>query len=141
MPDIIMAISAGVGATSTIMQANAQKEARKEALRAQQATQEMEREQNRKAVINTLRQARIKRAMVTQSATNAGATGSGQAGALGSISTQAAGSIGMQGMQQQTAMNVSQFNRRAARAEGQADLFGSIRGLSGDIFNYARDFT
>jgi len=141
MPEIVMAIAAGTKVVSTAMQINEMKDARKEALRAQQAEREVQREQNRRAVVNTLRKARIQRAMVQQSASNTGAMGSGQAGAIGSIASQAGSSIGFQGMQQQAASNISMFNKRASAAESRAGTFGALSDLSGQAFNYAKSFT
>ncbi len=135
---MVAAIGTTVG--STAMQVKESQDARQQALKAQQAEREIQREQNRRAVVNTLRKARIQRAMVQQSALNTGATGSGQAGAIGSIGSQTASSVGFQGMQQQAATNISQFNKRASAAESRAGAYGALSDLSQKAFTFAQGF-
>lgn len=138
--EAVMAAAVGVNIGSSILQAKEMKDARKEAMKAQQAEREVQREQNRRAVINTLRKSRIQRAMVQQSAQNVGAMGTGAMGAMGSIGSQTASSIGFQGMQQQAATNISQFNKRASAAESRAGAYGALSDLSQKAFSFAQGF-
>jgi len=117
--------SVGSGVASAMEAKDAARE-QKKAMRAENA---MQQEQNRKAAMQTLREARIRGAMMQASAVNTGAIGSGLSGGLGSIQTMAGSSIGMQGMQAQTAKNVSQFNQRAANAASRAGTFGTASEL------------
>lgn len=136
----IMLGAAAVTGVSTGMQVKEARSARQEALKAQQAEREVQREQNRRAVINTLRKSRIQRAMVQQSAQNVGAMGTGAMGAMGSVGSQTASSIGFQGMQQQAATNISQFNKRASAAESRAGAYGALSDLSQKAFGFAESF-
>lgn len=138
--EAVMAAAVGVNISSSILQAKEMKDARKEAMKAQQAEREVQREQNRRAVINTLRKSRIQRAMVQQSAQNVGAMGTGAMGAMGSIGSQTASSVGFQGMQQQAATNISQFNKRASAAESRAGAYGALSDLSQRAFGFAQSF-
>lgn len=138
--EALMVAAIGTTVGSTAMQVKESQDARQQALKAQQAEREVQREQNRRAVVNTLRKARIQRAMVQQSALNTGATGSGQAGAIGSIGSQTASSVGFQGMQQQAATNISQFNKRASAAESRAGAYGALSDLSQKAFTFAQGF-
>ena len=138
--EALMVAAIGTTVGSTAMQVKESRDARQQALKAQQAEREVQREQNRRAVVNTLRKARIQRAMVQQSALNTGATGSGQAGAIGSIGSQTASSVGFQGMQQQAATNISQFNKRASAAESRAGAYGALSDLAGKTFTFAQGF-
>lgn len=136
----IMLGAAAVTGASTGMQVKEARSARQEALKAQQAEREVQREQNRRAVINTLRKSRIQRAMVQQSAQNVGAMGTGAMGAMGSIGSQTASSIGFQGMQQQAATNISQFLKRQSAAESRAGAYGALGDLSQKAFGFAQGF-
>jgi hypothetical protein len=138
--EALMVAAIGTTVGSTAMQVKESQDARQQALKAQQAEREIQREQNRRAVVNTLRKARIQRAMAQQSALNTGATGSGQAGAIGSIGSQTASSVGFQGMQQQAATNISQFNKRASAAESRAGAYGALSDLSQKAFTFAQGF-
>lgn len=124
--------SVGSGVASAMQQKNAAQE-QKRAARVEQALQQ---EQNRKAAIQTLREARIRSAMIATSAQNTGATGSGSAGAMGSIQSMVGSAIGQQGMQAQASRNISQFNQRAANAQTKAGLFGA----ASDIFAQGTGF-
>ena len=99
---IIASLVGSVG--SQVMAAKEAKDAAKEQRRAQKVETAIQMEQNRKSAVQAIREARIRSAMVQQSATNTGAMGSGQAGAIGSIQSQAGAALGFQGMQQQAAM-------------------------------------
>lgn len=138
--EAVMLAAVGTTVGSTAMQVMESRDARKQALKAQQAEREVQREQNRRAVINTLRKSRIQRAMVQQSAQNVGAMGTGAMGAMGSIGSQTASSIGFQGMQQQAATNISQFNKRASAAESRAGAYGALSDLSQKAFGFAQGF-
>lgn len=138
--EAVMLAAVGTTFGSTAMQVMESRDARKQALKAQQAEREVQREQNRRAVINTLRKSRIQRAMVQQSAQNVGAMGTGAMGAMGSIGSQTASSVGFQGMQQQAATNISQFNKRASAAESRANAYGALSDLSQKAFGFAQDF-
>lgn len=124
--------SAGSGVASAMQQ----KEAAKEQKRAARVEQAIQQEQNRKAAIQTIREARIRSAMVAASSQNAGAMGSGAAGAMGSIQSMAGSAVGFQGMQAQASRNISQFNQRAADAQTKAGLFGA----ASDIFAQGSGF-
>ena len=74
--------------------------------------------------------------MVQQSAQNVGAMGTGAMGAMGSIGSQTASSIGFQGMQQQAALNQSQFLANASRAQSRAGQFGAAADIFGNLANF-----
>jgi len=136
--EAVMAAAVGVNIGSSILQAKEMKDARKEAMKAQQAEREVQREQNRRAVINTLRKSRIQRAMVQQSAQNVGAMGTGSMGAMGSIGSQTASSIGFQGMQQQASTNISQFLKKQSAAESRMGAYGALSDLSQKAFTFGQ---
>ena len=138
--EALMVAAIGTTVGSTAMQVVESRDARQQALKAQQAEREVQREQNRRAVINTLRKSRIQRAMVQQSAQNVGAMGTGAMGAMESIGSQTASSVGFQGMQQQAATNISQFNKRASAAESRAGAYGALSDLSQKAFGFAKEF-
>jgi hypothetical protein len=117
--------SVGSGVASAMEQKDAARE-QKKAMRAETA---MQQEQNRKSAMQTLREARIRSAMVAASAQNTGATGSGASGAMGSIRTMAGSSIGFQNMQAQTAKNISQFNQNAMNSQSRAATLGTASEL------------
>lgn len=131
---IIGSIVGQVG--SGIMAAREAKQAAQEQRRAQRVETAIQMEQNRKSAIQAIREARIRSAMVQQSAVTTGAQGSGQAGAMGSIASQAGSAIGFQGMQQQAAMNQSQFLARASRAQSRAGQFGAASDIFGQFAGY-----
>lgn len=132
-----LAIGSFIGSVgSGVASAMQQKEAAKDQKRAMRVEQAIQQEQNRKAAIQTLREARIRSAMVAASAQNTGARGSGAAGAMGSIQTMAGSAIGQQGMQAQGARNISQFNQSAANAQARAGAFGA----ASDIFAKGTSF-
>lgn len=132
-----LAIGSFIGSVgSGIASAMQQKEAAREQKKAMRVEQAIQQEQNRKAAIQTLREARIRSAMVAASAQNTGARGSGAAGAMGSIQNMAGSAIGQQGMQAQASRNISQFNQRAANAQTKAGLFGA----ASDIFAQGTGF-
>ena len=126
----------GLNVGSQIMAAREAKDAAKEQRRAQKVENAIQMEQNRKSAVQAIREARIRSAMVQQSATNTGAMGSGQAGAIGSIQSQAGAALGFQGMQRQGALNQSQFLANASRAQGRAGQFGAAANLFGNLATF-----
>lgn len=123
-------------AASGVMASKEASSAAKEQRKAQKAETAIQIEQNKKAAIQGMREARIRSAMVQQSAANTGAKGSGESGALGSIASQAGAAIGFQGMQQQAAMNQSQFMANASRAQSRAGNWGAASDLFGTAANF-----
>lgn len=124
--------SVGTGVASAMQQKDAARE-QKKAMRAELA---MQTEQNRKAAIQTLRESRIRSAMIQASAQNTGAMGSGAAGARGSVQSMAGSAIGFQGMQAQSARNISGFAQSAANAQSKAALYGT----ASDLFSKGTGF-
>lgn len=131
---IITALVAQTG--SQIMAANEAREAAQQQRKAQKVETAIQMEQNKKNAIQAMREARIRSAMVQQSAVSTGATGSGQAGAMGSIRSQAGAAIGFQGMQQQAALNQSQFLANASRAQSKAGTFAAAGDIFGNLANF-----
>jgi hypothetical protein len=121
---------------SQIMAANEAKQAAQQQRKAQKVETAIQMEQNKKNAVQAMREARIRSAMVQQSAMNTGATGSGQAGTMGSIRSQAGAAIGFQGMQQQAALNQSQFLANASRAQSRAGQFGAAADLFGQLASF-----
>lgn len=131
---IITALVAQTG--SQIMAAKEAREAAQQQRKAQKVETAIQMEQNKKNAIQAMREARIRSAMVQQSAVSSGAMGSGQAGAMGSIRSQAGAAIGFQGMQQQAALNQSQFLANASRAQSRADQFGAAADIFGNLASF-----
>lgn len=109
-----------------------QKDAMKEQKKAQRAETAMQLEENKRAARQVRREQRIKAAAIEQAAQNTGAKGSGLEGAVGSIGSQAASNIGFQGVRSGAAQAISNFNQRAADAEGNALLAGAVGGIFKD---------
>lgn len=110
-----------------------QKDAMREQKKAQRAETAMQMEENKRAVRQVRREQRIKAAAVEQASQNTGvAQSSGQIGAVGSIGSQAASNIGFQGVRSGAAQAISNFNQRAADAEGNALLAGAVGGIFKD---------
>lgn len=133
-----LAVSAFVASVGTgVASAMEQKDAARQQKKAMRAETAMQTEQNRRAAIQTLREARIRSAMIQASAQNTGAMGSGAAGAMGSIQSMAGGAVGFQGMQAQASKNISQFNQRASDAMSRANMFGAASQLFGQASSFA----
>lgn len=134
----IEVIGALVGAQvgSQVLAAKEAKQAAQEQRRAQKVETAIQMEQNKKNAVQAMREARIRSAMVQQSAVSSGAMGSGQAGAMGSIRSQAGAAIGFQGMQQQAALNQSQFLANASRAQSRAGQFGAAADIFGNLASF-----
>lgn len=124
-------IFAGLSVLSGVLQAKAENKAAKEQRKAQKLQTAIEAEQNRKAAVQTLRESRIKAAMIAQSAQNTGALGSGEEGALGSIQSQTASSIGFQRQKTSAAEGQTYLLGRASRAQSQAGMFQA----GGNVFD------
>lgn len=129
MPPVVIAagVLAAASVASGAMAAKEQKEAVKYQKKAQRQQTGIEVEKNRRAAVMAMREARIRSAVIAQTAQNAGAKGSGQAGAQGSISSQAGSAVGFQRVQQQAAINTSNFLAEASRAQGKALGWGAAQ--------------
>lgn len=140
-----IAAVAALGATvySGQQQAKATKQsaaAQREATAAQGRASSVEAQRAR---IQQVREARIRRAQVLSSGTNAGlGTGtSGIGGAVGSISTQMAENIGTIGQQENFAQETSAALQVAADKQVTAQKWQMIGGFSQSIFNASGGFT
>jgi len=131
---IVASIGASVG--SQILAANEAKQAANQQRKAQKVETAIQIEQNKKNAVQAMRESRIRSAMVQQSAASTGARGSGESGALGSIASQAGAAIGFQGMQQQAALNQSQFLANASRAQSRAGQFGAASDIFGQLASF-----
>ena len=134
----IEVIGALVGAQvgSQVLAAKEAREAAQQQRKAQKVETAIQMEQNKKNAVQAMREARIRSAMVQQSAVSSGAMGSGQAGAMGSIRSQAGAAIGFQGMQQQAALNQSQFLANASRAQSRAGTYGAAADIFGNLASF-----
>ena len=132
----IVAGLVGLQTGSQVLAAKEAKQAAQEQRRAQKVETAIQMEQNKKNAVQAMREARIRSAMVQQSAVSTGAQGSGQAGAMGSIRSQAGAAIGFQGMQQQAALNQSQFLANASRAQSRAGQFGAASDIFGNLASF-----
>lgn len=133
-----MIASAVISVSSGIGQAMQQRQAAQDMKKARRAETAMQVEQNRRAAVSTLREARIRRAAIMASSENAGTRGaSGESGAVGSIGSMAGSALGFQRMQSQNATNISRFAQRAADSQSKADTFAAVGNLADKAFSFS----
>lgn len=143
----IAAVAVGVSAAATVYSSNKQAKATKQAAAAQrEATAAQGRASSveaQRARIQQVREARIRRAQVLSSGTNAGlGTGtSGIGGAVGSIASQMGENIGTINQQQTFAQETSAALQQSADYQVKAQKWQMIGNFSKSIFNQAGGFT
>ena len=123
---IIAGVGLVVGTALQIKQARAQADAADE----QKKQARVEAQRRRRA---TLREARIKQAQSINAASAQGVgQSSGLAGGVASASSQAGTEIGY-------VNSIELSNRRAAKAQAKADLYGGAAGIVGGISSFGQD--
>ena len=116
----------------------AQQEAARRQQTANLARQRVSEIQNRRARLRTLEEQRIRGAQAQQAGAGAG-LGAGTTsirGTVASLRAQAAGNIGMQQTLAAGERSIFMSEQAAARAAGQADLFGAAAQLGGELGGY-----
>jgi len=116
----------------------AQQEAARRQQTANLARQRVSEIQNRRARLRTLEEQRIRGAQAQQAGAGAG-LGAGTTsvrGTVASLRAQAAGNIGMQQTMAAGERSIFMSEQAAARAAGQADLFGAAAQLGGELGGY-----
>jgi hypothetical protein len=151
----VMAISAGVTAFSVYQQMEAADDAKADRQRAYEEQQKAQGEQKAMnaaqeaaAKRQQIREERVKRARIMQSATGTGVgEGSGEFGAVGSLGTQLGGNLGFLAGQNDAAGRISDYNQSASgflssaqNKIADANMWGSIGSLSMSIFQGAGGF-
>ena len=152
---IIAIASATMTAYSTMQQADAQDEARRNQEAANEEQRKAREEQKAAQAAQSaaerrtqIREERVKRARLLQSSVNTGVSGSsGEAGATGGLSTQRGANIGFNLGQKQAAANISAAGQNAADFLSSANSnivdanqWGQVAGLSMNIFDKAGGF-
>jgi len=125
-----------VGGTG--MSIAAQQEAARRQQTANLARQRVSEIQNRRARLRTLEEQRIRGAQAQQAGAGAG-LGAGTTsvrGTVASLRAQAAGNIGAQQTMAAGERSIFMSEQAAARAAGQADLFGAAAQLGGELGGY-----
>lgn len=142
----IAAITAGAG---TVASLKSQADARSSA--AASADMQRKAQSEQRAVVasqqaddrrSQIREERVRRARIMQSAENTGTAGSsGEAGAVGSLATQFFGNLGTSLAGAQSSANISNFQQSAAdfnystqKSQQEASLFQQLGGLGKSIF-------
>lgn len=128
--------AAVVGGTG--MSIAAQQEAARRQQTANLARQRVSEIQNRRARLRTLEEQRIRGAQAQQAGAGAG-LGAGTTsirGTVASLRSQAAGNIGAQQTMAAGERSIFMSEQAAARAAGQADLFGAAAQLGGELGGY-----
>lgn len=144
---LVPIITAGLSLAANVYSANKQAKATKNAANAQrEATAAQGRSANveaQRARIAQVREARIRRAQVLSSGTNAGLGSgtSGMGGAVGSISSQMGSNIGTINQQQTFAEETSAALQKSTDYQVQAQKWQQIGSFSQSIFNQAGGFT
>lgn len=146
-----LAISAGSAAVSYTQQRKAGKDAERSAqeqrkARAEQSAMQTQQFQNERR--QQLREERIRRAQIMNSAAQTGtAGGSGEMGALGALSTNLGANMGQNQSMLQSGQLITGFNQRAAdfssmaqSHNNKASMWGNIGGLGQNMFNQAGGF-
>ena len=116
----------------------AQQEAARRQQTANLARQRVSEIQNRRARLRTLEEQRIRGAQAQQAGAGAG-LGAGTTsirGTVASLRAQAAGNIGAQQTMAAGERSIFMSEQAAARAAGQADLFGAAAQLGGELGGY-----
>jgi len=116
----------------------AQQEAARRQQTANLARQRVSEIQNRRARLRTLEEQRIRGAQAQQAGAGAG-LGAGTTsirGTVASLRSQAAGNIGAQQTMAAGERSIFMSEQAAARAAGQADLFGAAAQLGGELGGY-----
>lgn len=151
LPFIVAAAGAGFSASQSIKAASKQKKAAKEQKRAAEHAREAERIQqvradlaSRKARVQQIREARIRRAEILQRGINSGAGlgTSTTSAAMGSIVSTFGGNVGDISQQQGLSRSITNQNLAGAEAssrantfQGQAQVAETIGGLGSTIGN------
>lgn len=145
----IATISAIVAGAGTVASLKSQVDARSSA--AASADMQRKAKSEQEAVVASqqandrraqIREERVRRARILQSAENTGTSGSsGEAGAVGSLATQFFGNLGTSLGNAQSAANISNFQQSAAnfnystqKSQQEASMFQQLGGLGKNIF-------
>jgi hypothetical protein len=114
-----------------------QAKAQKESIAAQGRASAVEEARKRTLAV---REARIKRAMIENSATTQGVGGSGLSGGTSSVASQMGSNIGYSNQMQSFGAQASAANQRAADAGASASMWQGIGSLAGSMTNWQSIF-
>lgn len=132
---IVAVAAVAVAAGSAYMSAQAQKDAakdRKEAGRVSSAEQSAQRNQNRRQQV---REERVRRAQVMQSAQNTGVSqSSGELGATSALGTLISSNVATQSRQQNASNGISAASQSAADNDLASAQWAGIGSIAGSVF-------
>lgn len=138
---IIAGVALVIGAASTASSINSAKQQRRANERIQSEQRAANAAESARELRSQVREQRVRRARILQSAENTGASdSSGELGAVGALATNLSSNIGTNLGRIQTADNISIFSQQAANAGTNAQIAGSIAGLSMSIFSASGGF-
>ena len=124
---VISAAAGGAAAFQAKKQADAQRDAQKDARAAQE-------DEARRQRFKLLEESRRRRAAAINSASIAGAADGGSTlGSIDSIISQTSQEIGSINVQETFNTRISNANDRAARAQSNSQLFGTISNIAGSV--------
>lgn len=134
---IELAIGAAIAATSVVtgaMQYSAAKKADKQRKEANDISNAQAKNDNAASIRKGIREARLRRAQIIQSAENTGvADGSGQLGATGVVGTNLGSNVATASGQTKSIVGINSANQKAATY----DFKGAQAGAFGNIFSSA----
>lgn len=129
---VVSLATVAAGAYEQSRQAKSAAKDRKEAGRVAQAEQAAQMNQSRRAQV---REERVRRAQVLQSAQNTGVSqSSGELGATSALGSLIGGNLAGMNRQQNTASAIGNLGQSAADAEIKGATWGAVSGVAGSIF-------
>lgn len=137
IPIIALAISAA-GTVASIRQQGKAADAAEKARKRQNALSEL---QNRRAIVQRVREARVKRAAILARGEAAGASDStGVQGGTASLQGSLGSSLGFQGQVVSAQKGIASAQGQAVEAGNRANTYGAVAELGGTIFSGAGGF-
>lgn len=139
---IVAVAAVAVAAGSAYMSAQAQKDAakeRKEAGKVSSAEQAAQRNQNRR---QSIREERVRRAQVMQSAQNTGVSeSSGELGATSALGTLISSNVATQSRQQNASNGIAEASQNAANSDLSSMQWSGIGSIAGSVFGAAANMS
>lgn len=137
----LAAVGLGISAIGTVASISAQNKAAAAQSKAIAEQKKADRARYRREQRQAIRRAQIARASAIASAQGAGAdTGSGAAGGIGSVTSQLGSGLGFASQVSAINSNISGFQQQGIKYGAQAEMFGSIAGIGGSLFQAGGGF-